>query len=205
MNVEYRTVSHLFGVGISTVCGIVHQVCNAIVSTFATQYVRMPQGMDLETVVNGFQQRWQFLQCAGAIDSTISPSLLQNRMQKYWNRKQFHSIVMQAVVDYQCRFMDIYIGWPGSVHDARILLSSDILLKVKQGLSFLIRRGTFVARMFHCCFLVIRHIPFYLMMVMPYSDCGTLRQTKFNHQLSRARFVTRKMPMVDLRVGGGAY
>ena len=41
-NVEYRTISHLFSIGISTVCGIVHQVCSVIVQNCATQYVRMP-------------------------------------------------------------------------------------------------------------------------------------------------------------------
>ena len=54
----------------------------------------------------------------------------------YWNRKQFHSIVMQAVVDHQCQFMDIYIGWPGSVHNARILSNSDILAIGQAGTLF---------------------------------------------------------------------
>lgn len=36
-NIEYGIISHLFGVGISTVYAIVHQVYNATVHTFATQ------------------------------------------------------------------------------------------------------------------------------------------------------------------------
>ena len=69
-NVECRTLSHLFGVGLSTVCCIVHQVCNAIVRILGPHYVRMPQGYNLQVVVDGFFQRWQFPQCAGAIDGT---------------------------------------------------------------------------------------------------------------------------------------
>ena len=38
-NVEYRTLSHLFGVGLSTVYCIVHQVCNAIVRILGPRYV----------------------------------------------------------------------------------------------------------------------------------------------------------------------
>ena len=38
-NVEYRTLSHLFGAGLSTVCCIVHQVCNAIVRILGPRYV----------------------------------------------------------------------------------------------------------------------------------------------------------------------
>ena len=29
-------------------------------------------------------------------------------------------MVVQAVVDYRYRFMNVYTGWPGSVHDARV-------------------------------------------------------------------------------------
>ena len=29
---------------------------------------------------------------------------------------------MQAVVDFRGVFTDVYIGWPGRVHDARIFL-----------------------------------------------------------------------------------
>ena len=39
----------------------------------------------------------------------------------YRNRKLFSSIVLQAVCDHQGRFIDTYVGWPGSVHDSRVL------------------------------------------------------------------------------------
>ena len=29
---------------------------------------------------------------------------------------------MQAMVDFRGLFMDVYIGWPGKVHDARVFL-----------------------------------------------------------------------------------
>jgi len=55
-------------VRLSTVCCIVHQVCNAIVGILGPHYVRMPQGDNLQVAVDQFFQRWQFSQCAGTID-----------------------------------------------------------------------------------------------------------------------------------------
>ena len=44
----------------------------------------------------------------------------QENATDYFNHKEYHSLVMQAVVDFQSIFADVYIGWPGRVHDARI-------------------------------------------------------------------------------------
>ena len=137
-NIEYQTVSHLFGVGIFTVCGIVHLVCNAIVHTFVTMYVKIPQGVDLDTIVNGFQQRWQFPHCAGAYRWNPHPHhCAKEQSTGLLESKQFYSILMQAVVDHRYLFRDIYIGWPGSVHNASVLANSDDFVRAQSGTLFL--------------------------------------------------------------------
>ncbi|RGB25625.1 hypothetical protein C1646_771477 [Rhizophagus diaphanus] len=35
----------------------------------------------------------------------------------YFNRKGFYSIILQAVVNYKKKFLDICVSWPGSTHD----------------------------------------------------------------------------------------
>ena len=136
-NIEYRSISHLFGVGLSSACVIVHQVCKAIVDILGPQYIKLPQGEGWQAVVDGFRQRWQFPQCAGAIDGSHIPIIAPPVHAKdYYNRKGFHSIVLQGVVDHQCKFMDVYIGWPGSVHDARVLANSNVFAKAEAGTLF---------------------------------------------------------------------
>jgi len=40
---------------------------------------------------------------------------------------------VQAVVDHNYLFRDLCIGWPGSVHDARVLANSSVFWKVTSG------------------------------------------------------------------------
>lgn len=44
----------------------------------------------------------------------------------YINNKLFPSIQMQAICDSTGRFLDVFIGYPGSVDDARVLRNSPI-------------------------------------------------------------------------------
>lgn len=88
-------------------------------------YSKFPQGDDLKNVIDGFENKWGFPSCAGAIDGTHVPIVApQENHTDYFNRKGWYSIVLQAVVDDNYCFRDVYIGWPGSVHDARILRNS---------------------------------------------------------------------------------
>lgn len=44
----------------------------------------------------------------------------------YICRKGFPSIILQGLVDSDLRFLNTNIGWPGSVHDARVLRNSPV-------------------------------------------------------------------------------
>ena len=122
-NVEYRTLGELFGLGRSTVRKIVHETCEAIAQHLLQVHVRFPTGQTLKQVIRGFDAKSGFPQVAGAIDGTHIPIIRpQVNATDYFNCKGFHSLVMQAVVDFWGVFTDVYIGWPGRVHHARIFL-----------------------------------------------------------------------------------
>ena len=44
----------------------------------------------------------------------------------YVNRKQYFSIKLQGVVDHRKKFIDVFIGYPGSVHDAIVFKESPL-------------------------------------------------------------------------------
>ena len=124
-NIEYRSIAHLFGVGLSTVGVTVHEVCTAIVNVLRQRYIGIPTGEDAQTTTDGFLHTWGFPQCFGAINGSHIPIITPTvDPLDYFKRKGFHSIVLQALVDHECKFMNIFVGWPGSCHDARILANS---------------------------------------------------------------------------------
>lgn len=98
---EYRTISCLFGVGISTVCVLVREVTKAILDTLYQRFIALPQGQRLDETVSGFLRRG-YPQCAGAIDGTHIPIIApRDNPADYHNRKGWHSIILQAVVDHR--------------------------------------------------------------------------------------------------------
>ena len=133
-NVDYRTLSELFGIGQSTVGGIVIETCNAIATCLLPQYVYIPEGEKLKEMVEGFETYWGFPQAARAIDGSHIPILhLDESASDYYNRKGYYSIIMQAMVDFRGLFMDVYIGWPGKVHDTHVFVNSSLYQKGKSG------------------------------------------------------------------------
>ena len=190
-NVEYRTISHLFGVGVSTVCVVLHEFCSAVVNVMTAKYMNIPAGEHLKRIINGFLTKWDFPQCVGAIDGSHIPIIApKEHPLDYFNRKGYHSVLLQALIDHEYRFLDIYVGWAGSVHDARVLANSSLYNKCESG-NFLPKwdrrlGNTNVP-------LVILGDPAYPLrpwLMKPFSDtCLTIKQRTFNYQLSRSRVV----------------
>ena len=126
-NVEYCTLSALFGLGRSTVGKIVVETSHAITTHLLPQYVRIPQGDKLKEITDGFETFWGFPQAAGAIDGSHIPIVHPDESASdYYNRKGYYSVIMQAMVDFRGLFMDVYIGWPGKVHNARVFVNSSL-------------------------------------------------------------------------------
>ena len=113
---EYRTISHLFGIGRSTVCCIIHETVRAILKVLLKKYISFPLGDQLQNVIQGFEDKCNFPQCAGAIDGSHIPIQAPKlNHTDYYNRKGWYSILVQAVVDSDYLFRNINVGWPGRV------------------------------------------------------------------------------------------
>ena len=133
---SYRTIANLFAIGKSTVCEIVVQVCNAIVQFLLPRYIRLPQSaQEIRERIDESRDRAGFPQVVACVDGCHIPiKAPQNNPEDYVNRKGFHSIVLQGLVDANYLFLDICVGWPGKVHDARLFKNSPLYTSLCGGI-----------------------------------------------------------------------
>lgn len=134
----------------------------------------------------------RFPQALCAIDGSHIPiKAPPNNPRDYFNRKGYYSIILQAVVDSYGQFIDVTVGWPGSVHDARIFTNSRIYDRMQNNSLFpdqkLNIRGCDVP-------LLMLGDPAYPLLpnlLKPFSDNGRLtpEQFVFNNRLSSCRIV----------------
>ncbi|CAM6098324.1 unnamed protein product [Calypogeia fissa] len=73
-----------------------------------------------------FRQLQGFPNCCGAIDATHFQLELPlgTNSTDYRDYKNGQSISMQAICDSRLRFLDVFVGWPGSIQDSRLLRTS---------------------------------------------------------------------------------
>ena len=188
-NADYRTIGHLFGVSKSTVT---KEVCAAIVDKLLPKYIRIPGDEGLREVVDGFKSKLGFPQCAGAVDGTHIPIMSpEDFPADYYNRKGWHSILMQGMVNHLGQFMDVYIGWPGRVHDARVFANSALYRKGQDGQLLPNWTESICGVDIPLVILGDPAYPLLPWLMKAYPDNGRLSQQQkvFNYRLSRARVV----------------
>ncbi|XP_041917358.1 putative nuclease HARBI1 [Alosa sapidissima] len=126
-HMEYRVVCRVFNVPKPTVHRLVHKVAQNIWDNLG-RAIRFPATVDLPAVGQGFadiSRTPAFHNVVGAIDGShvrIKPPNCHKL--DYLNYKGFYSINMLTICDSNGRFLDIYVGYPGSVHDTRIMKNS---------------------------------------------------------------------------------
>ena len=73
-------------------------------------------------------------QVVGAIDGTHVEIICPDNDSKvdYYSRKQMYTENTQAIVEADPVFLDIATGFPGSVHDARVLRSTSLFAQTEK-------------------------------------------------------------------------
>ncbi|KAK7133521.1 hypothetical protein R3I94_015412 [Phoxinus phoxinus] len=183
---SYRVVSRVFSVPKSTVHRIIHKVAQFIWDNLH-RAIAFPKPADLDTVANGFAQcsgTPVLNKAVGAIDGChirIKPPSVHRL--DYLNYKGFYSLNMQAICDSAGKFLDVFVGYPGSVHDTRILKNSSFYLARNYPPNgyFILGDGGYPCLETPICLITPYREPVY----------GPV-QRKFNYHQSRARSIVER-------------
>lgn len=95
----------------------------------AERYIKWPSTSEHLTLSKGFK----FPFTIGAVDgSHIQIKAPLDKLDAYTNRKSYTSVVLQGICDSTMKFLDISVGWAGSMHDARIFRLSALGQKLDE-------------------------------------------------------------------------
>lgn len=175
----FRQVSDRFGVRKSTAHYIVTTTVSAIVNK-KDDIIKWPAQHLYDKVADKFRSRKDFPGVVGAIDGSYIPCKPPNDGRDHFiNRKGNPSVVLQAVCDANCRFLDVYAERAGATHDARILRVSPFGRRLLM--------GNFLPVNFYL--LGDSAYPCLPSLITPYRDNGHLteHQRRFNYLHSVTR------------------
>ncbi|KAM9364221.1 uncharacterized protein KZ484_010498 isoform 2-T4 [Pholidichthys leucotaenia] len=186
---EYRTIGHLFGVSITTVCRCVQDFCAAAESLLVPELLHLPDEGRFMEMSAYIENRWGLPLCVGAIDGSHIPIIAPEECHTdYFNRKGWHSIILQGVVDGKGLFWNVFAGLPGSMHDARVLRLSRLWELATRGNLFPpIRNIGALCTGYYI--LGDSAYPLQNWLLKPFHDSGRLteEQHTFNQTISRVR------------------
>ena len=194
----YYTIAEMTGLGVSTVCTITEEVCEAIIQHLWKESVDkfMPHSeQEFVNKIVSMEEMWQFSYCWGALDGChipikCPPGGLES-CKEYHNFKNFYSVVLMAMVDSHYRFIWGSCGYPGNSHDSVIFQSTDLWARIQNG-NFLPKVGKKIGMLFIPPLVIADSaFPFMTWLMKPFTDAVlSEKQRYFNYRLSRARMVT---------------
>ncbi|XP_011859380.1 PREDICTED: putative nuclease HARBI1 [Vollenhovia emeryi] len=173
---SYLAAGDRFNLAKSTAHSVVKEITNVLVNILPN-YVRWP---------DVFKRRSHGIpNVVGAIDGCHIPCKAPiNNANDFYNRKGFHSIVLQGICDHKARFIDIFVGLPGRMHDARVFRQSEIFQRLTH--HHLLPPD--------CHIIGDAAYPLLVNLLTPYRDTGHLSraQITYNTRLSSIRSIIER-------------
>ena len=131
---SYHVVGQRFGISSSIVGRITKDFVGALVH-LRDNFISWPKTEnECRSAIRSFQDLSSLPNVLAAVDGThvkiIAP---ENSAVDFFNRKQQYSIACQGVCDGKLKFLSMSAGYPGSVHDSRMLRNSWLFAAANNG------------------------------------------------------------------------
>lgn len=120
---SHTSLSRQFRMGITTIQMFIPQTLAVLYDVLQPEVLVLPKTPEeWMTVINGFNENWQFPNCYGALDGKhVMMEAQPHTGSDYFNYKMFHSIVLLAMSDASYIFTMIDVGGKGRQSDGGIL------------------------------------------------------------------------------------
>ncbi|KAJ8948005.1 hypothetical protein NQ318_011893 [Aromia moschata] len=174
---SFRDVADRFNISISSLHRIITRV-TIFFSNLSPQIITWPNENEKQEIEHHFRDQG-FPHVIGAIDGChIKIDKPQTDPESFINRKGFYSIHMQVVCDHIRKIRDVFIGYPGSVHDARVFRNSPLCANLAEMCGQYVLLGDSA-------------YPLKANLLVPFKDRGQLteRQVNYNIQLAKNRYI----------------
>ena len=192
---SYAVIRTVFGIGVTSVERICKEFVEAL-SDHGSKFIKFPR---TETAIlhatEAFRHITKLPNVVGAIDGTHFPvTAPEHDAFDYFDRYQRYSISAQGVVTGDLQFLSISTGYPGSLHDGRVLRNSWIFDAAQQRRILASPCVTVNNTLIRPILLGDSAYPLTPWLMKPFSDTGSLTedQKRFNYELSRARVVVER-------------
>lgn len=175
-----------FDISISSTFRVIRRVV-AWILTKLNDVIRWPKDInEVKSICDTFETKTRISNMLGVIDCMHVKIEKPKNPREYCNSKGYFSIILQATVDANLRFTNIYCGEPGSTNCTRVLKKSPLYNTVCQNASVLFPQNTFL----------IGHsgYPSLTWILPPFRDTKrlTAAQRDFNAMQSNARKLSDK-------------
>ena len=157
--------------------GIVKRFATALAINIAANIIQWPVGERATTVADGFRMTSHgFPGIVGAVEWLPHPNKRTDPRPSVLCQLERFSFdnAASSVCDYECLLANVYAGWPGRVHDARVFRNSPLSERLPT-----------LPPDRHC--LGDSAYPLTPSLMVPYKGALTPTQDNFNTRLSRAR------------------
>ena len=127
---SFRDVATQFYMGKSTCVKKTREFCHAL-NKLSRHFIKFPVTCRETTITRAlFQDECKIPEAAGAIDGTHFEIVAPENPFDYFDRQHRHTVIMQAI---NLIFPVTAIGYPGSMHDARVLRNTDLFRMAENG------------------------------------------------------------------------
>lgn len=170
-----HSIADRFYVSLSTFLCHLRKMVSILCERLLAKLVYWPPEAERQAVIERFKAKRPFPGTLGALDgSHIRIRKPAERSNDYFNRKGYDSVILQAVCREDKRFSDIYCGWSGKVHDARVYRNQPLSQRVVCGVNHIVDDAAY---------------PLTGNLLTPYRNNGHLtnQQQNYNTALSGAR------------------